>query len=119
MTTLLLLLLLYSLLLGLDHYFSFLILHTVDYLHGDEPIAKALPIHKNTHTHRINTHIHTSMPLVGFEPTTPVFERERTVHALVGAGTVIGLLTDYMSKILRIIVISDCCISRNPIWIHL
>jgi hypothetical protein len=32
----------------------------------------------------------TSMPEVGFDPTTPVFERTKTVHALDGAATVIG-----------------------------
>jgi hypothetical protein len=30
------------------------------------------------------------MPRVGFEPTTPVFERAKTVHALGRAVTVIG-----------------------------
>jgi hypothetical protein len=30
------------------------------------------------------------MPPVGFEPTTPVFERAKTFHALDGAATVIG-----------------------------
>jgi hypothetical protein len=30
------------------------------------------------------------MPRVGFEPMTPVFEREKTVHALDRAATVIG-----------------------------
>jgi hypothetical protein len=30
------------------------------------------------------------MPPVGFEPTTPVFERAKTVHALDRAVTVIG-----------------------------
>jgi hypothetical protein len=30
------------------------------------------------------------MPRVGFEPTIPVFERAKTVHALDGAATVIG-----------------------------
>jgi hypothetical protein len=28
---------------------------------------------------------------VGFEPTIPVFEREKTVHALGSTGTVIGI----------------------------
>jgi hypothetical protein len=32
------------------------------------------------------------MPLVGFEHTTPVFERAKTVHALDRAATVIGLV---------------------------
>jgi hypothetical protein len=30
------------------------------------------------------------MPQVGFEPTTPVFERAKTVHALGRAASVIG-----------------------------
>jgi hypothetical protein len=30
------------------------------------------------------------MPLVGFEPTIPVFERKKTVYALDRAATVIG-----------------------------
>jgi hypothetical protein len=37
-----------------------------------------------------NKSTHTSMPQVGFEPTIPVFERVKTVHALEGAATVIG-----------------------------
>jgi hypothetical protein len=32
------------------------------------------------------------MPQVGFEPTTPVFERARTAHALDRTATVIGCL---------------------------
>jgi hypothetical protein len=35
------------------------------------------------------------MPWVGFEPTTPVFEREKTVHALDHVATVIGILSQY------------------------
>jgi hypothetical protein len=34
------------------------------------------------------------MPLVGFGHTIPVFEREKTVHALDRAATVIGLVAD-------------------------
>jgi hypothetical protein len=30
------------------------------------------------------------MPRVGFEPTIPVFEREKKVHALDRAATVVG-----------------------------
>jgi hypothetical protein len=33
------------------------------------------------------------MPLVGFEPTTPVFERAKTVHAVDHTTTVIGYIT--------------------------
>jgi hypothetical protein len=32
------------------------------------------------------------MPQVRFEPTTPVFEREKTVHALDRAATVVSVL---------------------------
>jgi hypothetical protein len=35
------------------------------------------------------------MSLVGFEPTTPVFERAKTVHALDRAATVIGFCIHY------------------------
>jgi hypothetical protein len=37
-----------------------------------------------------NEHKQTSMPRVGFETTTPAFERAKTVHALDRAATVIG-----------------------------
>jgi hypothetical protein len=40
------------------------------------------------HKHRINARRHPC--LVGFEPRIPVFEREKTVHALDCADTVIG-----------------------------
>jgi hypothetical protein len=36
------------------------------------------------------------MPRVGFEPTIPVFEQAKTVHALDRAATVIG--THYIHK---------------------
>jgi hypothetical protein len=39
---------------------------------GDQPVARPLHIHRTQ----------TSMPEVGFEPTIPVFERAKTVHAL-------------------------------------
>jgi FAD synthase len=37
-----------------------------------------------------NKHQQTSIPLVGFEPTIPEFERAKAVHALDRAATVIG-----------------------------
>jgi hypothetical protein len=42
-----------------------------------------------------------SIPRLGFEPTTPVFEREKTVHALELAATVIG-------QLLRLHFINHC-----------
>jgi hypothetical protein len=35
------------------------------------------------------------MPLAGFEPTIPVFERANTFHALDLAATVTGYLSSY------------------------
>jgi hypothetical protein len=40
------------------------------------------------------------MPRVGFEPTVPVFERAKTVHALDRAATVITILRTKQSKYL-------------------
>jgi hypothetical protein len=41
-------------------------------------------------TYTQNKPTQTSMPPVGFEPTTPVFERVKTVHALDRAATVMA-----------------------------
>jgi hypothetical protein len=70
--------------------FSFLILYTAGRAPwtGHQPVAKPLPIHRTTQTH--NKPTETSMPRVGFEATTPVFERAKTVHALDCSATVIG-----------------------------
>jgi hypothetical protein len=38
---------------------------------------------------------------VGFEPTIPVFERAKTVHALDRASTVIGILSAILTDILH------------------
>jgi hypothetical protein len=38
------------------------------------------------------------MPRVGFEPTIPVFERPKTVHALDGAATVIGMKLESLNE---------------------
>jgi hypothetical protein len=55
---------------------------------GDQLFARPLPKHGTTQTQ--NKH-KTSMPLVCFEPTTPVFERVKAVHALDRAATAIGI----------------------------
>jgi hypothetical protein len=51
---------------------------------GDQPGAKPL------HTHTQNRRTQTSMHRMGFEPTIPVFKREKTVHTVDRAATVIG-----------------------------
>jgi hypothetical protein len=65
---------------GLGRFFTFLILK--DTLDLGSACSKAA-----TYT-QDNTN--TDMPLVGFEPTTPVSERARTVHALDRPATVMG-----------------------------
>jgi hypothetical protein len=55
----------------------------------DQPIARPLPIHRTTHAQ--NKRTKTFMHRVGFELTTPVFERAKT--ALDGAATVISKTT--------------------------
>jgi hypothetical protein len=50
-------------------------------LDGDQPVARPLPT--------LNKRTQTSIPRVVFEPTTPMFERAKTVHALDRAATVI------------------------------
>jgi hypothetical protein len=50
--------------------------------------SQGLYIHAEQHKESKRTQ--TSMPRVGCEPTTPVFERAKTVHALERAAAVIG-----------------------------
>jgi hypothetical protein len=57
----------------------------------DQVVARPLPRHRTTQTQ--NKRTQTSMSHVGFEPTNPVFERAKTVHALDCAATVIGFIT--------------------------
>jgi hypothetical protein len=79
---------LYSPLLGLGRFLSFLIFYTVGRTPwtGDQPFARPLPVHRTAQTQNKRTQI--SMPEVGFELINPVFERAKTVHALDRAATV-------------------------------
>jgi hypothetical protein len=68
--------------------FSFAILYTVGRTPWteDQPVARPLPTHRTTQPQ--NKLTQTSMPRVGFEPTTTsVFERTKVVHSLDGAAT--------------------------------
>jgi hypothetical protein len=80
----------YSPLLGPGRFFSFVILYTISRTPstGDQLLAKPLAAHMTTETQ--NKRTQTSMPRVKFEPTTPAFERAKTVHALDRAATVIN-----------------------------
>jgi hypothetical protein len=62
----------------------------------DQPVVRPLPTHRTTQTQ--NKRTQTSMPRVGFEPTAPVFERAKTVHALDRAATVISTRSCYDTK---------------------
>jgi hypothetical protein len=96
-------------------FFSFLILYTVGRTPwtGDQPVERPLPIHRTTQTQNKSTQA--SMSQVGFEPTIPVFERVKTVHALDRAATAIGY--GLLSSItVPAITISPCvnCRAINP-----
>jgi hypothetical protein len=67
--------------------FQFLTLYTIGRtpLTGFQPVARPLSTHRTTWTQ--NKRTQTSMPRVGFESTTPVFERAKTVRALGRAAT--------------------------------
>jgi hypothetical protein len=71
-------------------FFQFLNLYTVGRTPwtGDQAVARLLSTHRTTQTQ--NKHTQTFMPRVGFEPTIPVLEQAKTVHALDRAATVIG-----------------------------
>jgi hypothetical protein len=64
--------------------FSFLIFYTVGRTPwtGDQPVARPLPAQIGQHKQNIRTQ--PSVPQMGFEPTIPVFERAKTIHALQG-----------------------------------
>jgi hypothetical protein len=81
---------LYSPLLDPGCFVSFSILYEVGRTPwtGNQHVARPLPTHRSTQTQ--NKRTQTSMPKVRFEPTVPVFERAKTVHALDQASTVIG-----------------------------
>jgi hypothetical protein len=82
-------------LVDLGRFFSFLILYTDgrNPWTGDQHVARPLPTHRTTQTQ--NKLTQTSMSRVEFEPTTPVFERAKPVHALERAATVIGSISIY------------------------
>jgi hypothetical protein len=55
---------------------------------GHQPVARPLPTHRTAQTQDKSTQ--TSMPRVGLEPTIPMFQRAKVVHASDCAATVIG-----------------------------
>jgi hypothetical protein len=71
-------------------FFSFLI-YTPSVGHLVRGISPSQGRYLHTEQHKQNNRIQTSMPRVGFEPSTPVFEWAKTDHALDRAATVIGV----------------------------
>jgi DNA-binding transcriptional regulator of glucitol operon len=67
---------------------------------GDRTVARLLPAHGTTQIQ--NKRTQTSIPRMGFESTTPVLEREKTVHVLDRTANVIGTRID-LSDATRII----------------
>jgi hypothetical protein len=55
---------------------------------GDQHVTRPLPTNRTAQT--LNKRTQTSMPLVRFEPMTPLLERAKTVHDLGHMDTVIG-----------------------------
>jgi hypothetical protein len=53
-------------------------------------ISQSQGLYLHTGQHKQDKSTHTTVPRVGFEPTTPVFQRDKTVHALDYAATVVG-----------------------------
>jgi hypothetical protein len=83
---------------------GFLIIYTVGRTSwtGDQPVARPLPTHRTSQTQ--NKRTLTSMLRVGFEPTIPVFERAKTVHALDHAATLIGVCINLLQGKLDLFV---------------
>jgi hypothetical protein len=101
--------------LDLSSFFSFLIPHIESRasLMGDQPVTRPLPKHRTTQTQ--NKHTLTSISRVGFEPTSPVFERAKTVHTLDSTAAEID-----SSSLLHLVNLRGLCseISAQPVGIH-
>jgi hypothetical protein len=77
--------------LELGHFYSSLILYKVGRTpwFRDHSVARPLPTYRTTKTR--NMHSQISMPRKEFELTTPVFDGEKSVHALDCAATEIDI----------------------------
>jgi hypothetical protein len=107
---------LYSSLLGLGRFFNFLIFYTVGRSPWteDQPVARPLPAHRTAQKQNKRTQI--SMRQVGFEPTIPVCEQAKRIHALDRAATVIGHNFQGAENRYDITPMSSVETSRNPLF---
>jgi hypothetical protein len=76
---------LYSSLLGLGRFFSFLI-----FLHSRWDSLDGVSARRKAATDTQNKRTQTSIPQVGFEPMIPEMEQGKTVYSLDCVGTAIG-----------------------------
>jgi hypothetical protein len=60
----------------------------------DQPVSRQPPAQESTQNKRKET----SLPRVGLEPTTPVFEQANVFHALDRSATLIGSFPSYLEK---------------------
>jgi hypothetical protein len=80
-----------------SRFFSFLIyIQSVGLLGRGISPSQGRYLHTGQHKHRINTL--TYIPRVGFEPTIPVFEREKTVHTSDHAATMIDVCINLLHE---------------------
>jgi hypothetical protein len=84
-------------LLGLGRFFSFLV-----YMQSAGLLGREISRRKAA-TYTQNKRTQTSTSRLGFEPTTPVFERAKTVHALDSVTNVVGPIIDLSEAILNYI----------------
>jgi hypothetical protein len=101
-------------LLGIGRFFSFLILDTVGgtVWTGDQPVTRPLLTHTATKTQ--TKHTKTAMLQVGFEATTPVFERAKTVHDINRVATVICFGIGCQTKITILKKVLCTSVQHNP-----
>jgi hypothetical protein len=69
----------------------------------------------HTVQHKLNKHTHTSMPRVGFQTTTPAFERAKTVHGLDRRAIATGTHNPLETKSLHGVVLQEAELSRTTI----
>jgi hypothetical protein len=102
-------------LVDLGRFFSFLIFTASrSPWTEDQPVERPLPTHRTTQTQ--NRCTQASMSRVGFEPTIPMFEGAKTVHALDRAAITIARLKFTLSNNSIIQVLQN---SRETANIHL
>jgi hypothetical protein len=80
----------HSRLLDLGRFFCFVVFFTEMVGLLGQGISPSQGRYLHTGQHKQNKRTETSIPQVGFEPTIPVFERAKTVHALDRSATVTG-----------------------------